>query len=379
MIANRIIAWAIAFALTIAPALADGVSIPGLMSIGGKTSVQFPPTASAPSLACAYTPVTTGTEGTAYTGATPSPSGGTSPYTFSETGTLPTGLSINTSTGVISGAPSVSGSFPSIQVSVTDSASHTANCGTAFTLVISPSGGGAAVTFNAAKSLNTFNAGTAATATITPPSAVSVGDLIVVAVGVGTLVNTDPGAITITGGTGAWTPVANAYIFNTEAANGFRRGIFVHIVQAGEPSSYTASWTNSNPFSVALLDYSGASSTPLDVATPNTFNLNTFALELAQTCAVPPATTNCTPATGSADLEIAVYMYNGTSSSVAGNALPTALTSRVNQDQISSTAPWIGIGDIQLSSTTIVPQKMTSTNSTSGIWIWSADSLAISP
>jgi hypothetical protein len=55
MIADRIIAWALAFALTIAPALADGVSIPGLMSIGGKTSVQFPSTASAPSPA-SFTP-----------------------------------------------------------------------------------------------------------------------------------------------------------------------------------------------------------------------------------------------------------------------------------------------------------------------------------
>jgi hypothetical protein len=92
-------------------------------------------------LACSYTPVTTGTESTAYTGATPSPSGGMSPYTFSETGSLPTGLTINTTTGVISGTPSVSGSFPSIQVSVADSASHNANCGAAFALVISPSGG----------------------------------------------------------------------------------------------------------------------------------------------------------------------------------------------------------------------------------------------
>jgi Putative Ig domain len=105
----------------------------------------WPPTqvvSSGATLACAYTPVTTGTEGTAYAGATPTPSGGTSPYTFSETGTLPTGLTINTSTGVISGTPSASGSFASIQVSVADSASHTANCGAAFTLVISPSGGG---------------------------------------------------------------------------------------------------------------------------------------------------------------------------------------------------------------------------------------------
>jgi hypothetical protein len=48
MIADRITAWALAAALTIAPALADGVSIPGLNSIGGRTSVQFPPSSSSP-------------------------------------------------------------------------------------------------------------------------------------------------------------------------------------------------------------------------------------------------------------------------------------------------------------------------------------------
>jgi hypothetical protein len=48
MIADRITAWALALALTISPALADGVSIPGLNSIGGRTSVQFPPTSSGP-------------------------------------------------------------------------------------------------------------------------------------------------------------------------------------------------------------------------------------------------------------------------------------------------------------------------------------------
>jgi hypothetical protein len=95
-------------------------------------------------LRCSYAaPVTTGTQGTAYVGATPVAAGGTPAYTFSETGTLPGGLSISSSTGVISGTPSASGSFPSIQVKVTDSTSTVANCGSAFTLVISPSGGSA--------------------------------------------------------------------------------------------------------------------------------------------------------------------------------------------------------------------------------------------
>lgn len=100
------------------------------------------PSSGGGSLSCSYTPRTTATNGTPYTGATPSASGGTPSYTYSETGSLPTGLSISSSTGVISGTPSATGSFPSIQVKVTDSASNTANCGSSFTLVVSGSGGG---------------------------------------------------------------------------------------------------------------------------------------------------------------------------------------------------------------------------------------------
>jgi len=47
-------------------------------------------------------------------------SGGTAPYTYTETGTLPAGLTFNNSTGVLSGTPTVSGSFP-ITVKATDS------------------------------------------------------------------------------------------------------------------------------------------------------------------------------------------------------------------------------------------------------------------
>lgn len=105
------------------------------------------PSSGGGALSCSYTPVTTGTQSVAYTGATPSASGGTPAYTFSETGSLPSGLTISSSTGVISGTPSASGTFPTIQVKVTDSVSTVANCGASFTLTIASSGCSQATAF----------------------------------------------------------------------------------------------------------------------------------------------------------------------------------------------------------------------------------------
>ena len=66
----------------------------------------------------------------------PALSGGTAPFTWSvSSGALPGGLSISTSTGLISGTPTASGSFP-VTVSATDAFGQTAN--RAVTLVIVP-------------------------------------------------------------------------------------------------------------------------------------------------------------------------------------------------------------------------------------------------
>ena len=63
---------------------------------------------------------TTGQVGVAYSSAIV-PHGGTGPYTFAmASGSLPAGLTLNTSSGVISGTPTTAGPF-SFTVKVTDS------------------------------------------------------------------------------------------------------------------------------------------------------------------------------------------------------------------------------------------------------------------
>ena len=80
----------------------------------------------------------TSTVGTAVS-LTLSASGGTTPYTFSATG-LPAGLSINSSTGVISGTPTTTGTS-SVTATVTDSATPThATASQSFTWTVNPAG-----------------------------------------------------------------------------------------------------------------------------------------------------------------------------------------------------------------------------------------------
>src|ERR1035437_7736616 len=92
-------------------------------------------------LAMSYAPITWGTYNVVYTGATPFVTGGTSPYTYSiQAGTLPTGITLNTSTGVISGTDSTDSggtTASGLVLRVTDSAGSPAHIDTSpFNLAI---------------------------------------------------------------------------------------------------------------------------------------------------------------------------------------------------------------------------------------------------
>jgi len=81
----------------------------------------------------------TGTVGTAAS-LQMSASGGTPPFSWSATG-LPSGLSINSSTGLISGTPTTAGTS-NVTVTARDSASTPQSGSTSFTWTVNPVGGG---------------------------------------------------------------------------------------------------------------------------------------------------------------------------------------------------------------------------------------------
>jgi hypothetical protein len=84
----------------------------------------------------AGTPVTTATNGVAYAGFTVAGDHGKTPYAYSiAAGALPTGITLNTSTGAVTGTPSVTGTFAGIVIRVTDDRGNTADL-PAFTIIV---------------------------------------------------------------------------------------------------------------------------------------------------------------------------------------------------------------------------------------------------
>ncbi len=91
-------------------------------------------------LSLSGTPSSTGTVGVAYTTFTPTFGGGHTPYVFTLTGTLPGGLSLNSSTGVISGTPTTAETASGLNITMTDANGLTVSLGT-FSITVSAAAG----------------------------------------------------------------------------------------------------------------------------------------------------------------------------------------------------------------------------------------------
>src|ERR1039457_7146538 len=87
-----------------------------------------------PSMACSA--VNSGEVGVAFNSPAMTVTGGTPPYTFSVVGTLPAGLTLNTSTGAITGTPTGAGTF---SIKVTDANGAVASGTCPFTIIGGPS------------------------------------------------------------------------------------------------------------------------------------------------------------------------------------------------------------------------------------------------
>ena len=111
---------------------ADSFTYTATNSSGTSSPATVSLTISAPTLVLTPASLGAGTTGSPYS-ATFSTSGGTAPYTYSVTGSLPAGMTLNTSSGVLSGTPTASGSY-NLTITATDA--NAANTSKAYTLTI---------------------------------------------------------------------------------------------------------------------------------------------------------------------------------------------------------------------------------------------------
>jgi hypothetical protein len=86
------------------------------------------------------TPVLTATENDAYDGFTVSTKGGATPLVYALVGTWPAGITVNSSSGAVSGTPTEDGTFANLSVKVTDADSEVSQLPT-FTLVVAADAG----------------------------------------------------------------------------------------------------------------------------------------------------------------------------------------------------------------------------------------------
>lgn len=152
-----------------------------------------------PDLSISGVPILSAVKGAAYAGFTATAGYGTPPYTYSLVGAWPAGISINSTTGAVSGTPTVNGSFAGLSVRVTDAVSDTADL-PSFELAI------AKQSFPRVVSTVTSRQNTSvSTSNVTLPAGIQAGDLLLMLFrhrGANTQATTPSGWTLLVGGTG---------------------------------------------------------------------------------------------------------------------------------------------------------------------------------
>ncbi len=235
-------------------------SYSGVFTLSGSTNwsaivATFAAGVTAPSQpSITTTSLPSGTVGTAYN-QTLKATGGTTPYTWSVvSGTLPQSLSLNSSTGAITGTPTTSGTS-NFTIQVADSSSPQQTATQALSITVNPTSGGGIALIQSASSQGS------AVSTLAQafPAANTAGNLIVAFVRISTTTAT----VAVTDSAGN---VYNDAIHQAQSADGSQTHIFYAKSIRGGANTVTASFSaaNNHPY-IAVFEYSGLSTTaPLD-------------------------------------------------------------------------------------------------------------------
>jgi putative Ig domain-containing protein len=268
--------------------------------------------ASVPTLAITTSSLPNGQVGSGYS-ATLAATGGTAPYTWSLTsGSLPAGLTLNASTGAITGTPTVTANATPLTFTATDSSSPAQTASANLTLTISPSATGALTITTTA--LPNGQVGTAYTATLTATG------------------GTTPYTWALTGGTlpaGLTLSATTGAIAGTPTATANNTPLSFSVTDSSSPAQ-------SKSVSLTLyISSSGANTLAItSSALPNGQDGNAYSATLAATGGTAPYTWSVASGTLPAGLTL-----NATTGAITGTPTATASATTLTFSVSDSSLP----------------------------------------